>query len=193
MITQKNPLMLPILNILKQTSGPISEHALIGQLQQQPDLSISLALDTSINLFQTHFMVMNALYQLQDLLVAENTCLYISALGIYLSAAVTSSATAASVSAAALRDYYLDWTNFTATSTQEVEALLADFWRGYAVGDKLQQAYKQLNLSADVDWVTVKKTYRSLIAARHPDKGGDALEFMAIREAYEVLSVVYHR
>lgn len=52
---------------------------------------------------------------------------------------------------------------------------------------------KQLNLSEDVDWPTVKKIYRSLIAAWHPDKGGDTLEFMVISEAYELLSAVYNR
>ncbi|MFA7555949.1 MAG: DNA-J related domain-containing protein [Spongiibacteraceae bacterium] len=192
MLVEKNPLVFPILNILKVIVEPISEHALIARLQQLDTVNLSLA--GSLNLFQTHFMVMNALYYLQGELIREGHYLSISALSIYLQPMTTiNSATHSGISLdsdASLREYYLDWDNFKA-SAEEIESLLAGFWRYYRGGDKKQQALAVLKLPRDADWPTIKKTYRSLIAEQHPDKGGDALMFIEIRQAYEILLAIY--
>jgi DnaJ family protein A protein 2 len=48
--------------------------------------------------------------------------------------------------------------------------------------------YKVLGVSKDVDSDTLKKAYRKLALANHPDKGGDPDKFKTISVAYEVLS-----
>lgn len=188
MPNEKNPLVLPILKILKHAHEPISEHTLITQLQQLDTVNLSLV--GSLNLFQTHFMVMNALYYLQRQLAQDNIYLHISALSLYLTPITGMRSDIILEGDVSLRSYYLDWTNFEVASEQQVETLLADFWRYYRANDKQQQALVILGLPHDSDWPTIKKTYRRLIAEQHPDKGGDAVYFIEIREAYEALLAV---
>jgi hypothetical protein len=52
----------------------------------------------------------------------------------------------------------------------------------------LHDAYKILGLSRDVTAVQVKAAYRRLVAEAHPDRGGEAAEFIRIRAAYEILT-----
>ncbi len=189
MIDTDNPLIIPILDILKQSGTAMSEHELIVQLRQLLDTLPGRSASSQLALFQTHFMVMNALYQLQQSLVDENIYLYISPLKIYLQAAsdTLSTAVADNTVDESLRHYYLDWDNMEQTSEQDVQSLLDGFWQYYLAEDKQADAYKTLGVEVGADWGIVKKAYRRLIVDAHPDRGGDAAEFMAVREAYEVL------
>ena len=50
-----------------------------------------------------------------------------------------------------------------------------------------QSLYDALGLKRDASEADVKKAYRKLAMAHHPDKGGDADRFKAIQHAYDVL------
>ena len=184
-----NPLVIPILEILKQAEQAVSEYELITRLQQQLDALPNRPHSHQLALFQTHFMVMNALYQLQQQLADESVYLHISPLQIFLQPVGGEPATTLAEVGVheSLRRYYLDWSNMEQTSEQDVEMLLNSFWQYYLAEDKQQQAYATLGLNTDADWACVQETYRRLVAAKHPDRGGDAAAFIAIREAYEVL------
>ncbi len=189
----KNPLVAPMLDILQQASKSMSEHELMGQLKPQLKAMAGRPLSSQLALFQMHFLVMNALYQLQGELLEDGFTLSISPLEISLQKTVKSSARALQDSGVeeSLRDYYLDWEQFETTGEADVEQLLNSFWRYYSAVDKQREAYSALGLAMGAEWSVVQKAYRHLVADKHPDRGGSSVEFMAIREAYEILSKVH--
>jgi hypothetical protein len=52
----------------------------------------------------------------------------------------------------------------------------------------LNEAYRILGLTRDSSAAQVKTAYRRLVAEAHPDRGGEAADFIRIRAAYEILS-----
>lgn len=53
---------------------------------------------------------------------------------------------------------------------------------------KKKDYYKVLGVSRDADLKTIKKAYRKVAIAAHPDKGGSEQKMATVNEAYEVLS-----
>ena len=53
---------------------------------------------------------------------------------------------------------------------------------------KKKDYYKVLGVSRDADLKTIKKAYRKMAIAAHPDKGGTEQKMATVNEAYEVLS-----
>lgn len=51
-----------------------------------------------------------------------------------------------------------------------------------------QDYYSILGLAKTATAAEIKKSYKKLASAHHPDKGGDAEKFKTVKEAYEVLS-----
>jgi curved DNA-binding protein CbpA len=47
--------------------------------------------------------------------------------------------------------------------------------------------YEVLGVKRDADGATIRKAYKSLASAHHPDKGGDVERFQEIKHAYETL------
>ena len=189
----QNPLIVPILKILRQSEKVLGEYELIGQLKPQLDLCIHQSQSKQLALFQTHFLVMNALYQLQKQLLDEAIYLSISPLAIEMQSIQSGLGHAPQTAHSndQLADYYLNWRHFDDTSDEEVSALLKGFWQHFLAQDKQSQALAVLELEPGVAWSVVRASYRRLVALRHPDRGGSAAEFMAVREAYEVLLRVY--
>lgn len=184
-----NPLKGPILSILKDSPGELSEHQLIRRLEADQAPFPEAGEDADLALFQKHFMVMNALYQLQQSLFDEGFHLSISPLSIQLQPAGSGEASLPTQGPdAKLRDYYLDWSQLTQTTADDVDQLLNSFWQHYLAIDKKADALKRLGLEGNEDWAAVQQAYRRLAAEHHPDRGGDQAEFIAVREAYEILS-----
>ena len=48
--------------------------------------------------------------------------------------------------------------------------------------------YDTLQVETTATQATIKKAYYRLAKTKHPDKGGSAQEFRALKEAYDVLS-----
>ncbi len=191
-----NYLVVPILNILRTQEGRLSEYDLIGQIEAK---GVTIDVDVAsyqLVLFKKHFMVMNALYTLQSELSAEGVYLQISALSITMTP-MTSSDSAGTVLTdhvnVKLSEYYLDWSNYDATGEEDVQRLLTGFWKRYAAIDKQQHALQILGLDADADWNSIREGYRRLARQYHPDRGGDEKQFIAVREAYEILRCGYER
>ncbi|MFT2112451.1 DNA-J related domain-containing protein [Marinomonas sp. 2405UD68-3] len=197
----KNPFIIPILSILKEHKEGLPEFDIIRTLKSQfPDFS-TLATDANLCLFRQHFLVMNALYQLQtQLWQDEKLKLSISPMHIqidfsYLNKLPPSKhdekiqGTNVNHSAEVkLANYYLDWSEYTDTDEAEVKLLLDNFFKGMQHPIKFDQAYKTLNLPKDATYSEIKKQYRSLASQAHPDKGGSSTKFIELREAFELLS-----
>lgn len=190
-----NSLTIPILHILRNRQSSLSEYELIRQIESNGVLFNVGAGSDQLTLFKKHFMVMNALYTLQAELVTEGVYLAVSALNIALTQGVTENTGTHLPDHVdvKLREYYLDWNNYDATGETEVLQLLAGFWRRYAAADKQQYALQILGLDTDADWLSICEGYRRLARQHHPDKGGDEKEFIAVREAYEILRCSYQR
>lgn len=190
-----NPLVPAVLRLLRAdaargAAAGISEYELLKQLEATGVDFSAPGVEPDLLLFKKHFLLMNALYRLQDTLWREERIwLAISPLRIAFEAAADEAGGRALDAAAggALRDYYLDWREFEGTDGAAVTALLNGFWQRLHAVDARAQALRALRLEADADWDAVQGQYRRLAAATHPDRGGDGAQFLVVREAYEIL------
>lgn len=185
-----NPLSIPILELLSNCSEPLSEFELMTKIKPHLDAAGHTG-DPQLVLFQNHFLIMNALYQLQDKLRVDGLHLFISPLKISLKPLIhqDSGALSEDHTNSSLRKYYLDWDNFVETSSDDVDALLNGFWLKFSGRDKRQQALTCLGLATNSSEKDIRSAYRVLAAKYHPDKGGDIAQFIKVREAYELLLV----
>jgi len=197
-----NPLKSSIRNILLQKPEGLSEYDLIERLCEEGDFFrlVDKVADggddrgNEVILFQKHFLVMNALYQLQTCLLEEKAgYLSISPLMIKIEPSIDcgDDTLPSSGPDAQLRAYYLDWEKYEQTTRADVNALLDAFWQRYFASEKRVDALTTLGLSEEVDWDSIQLAYRRLIARHHPDKGGDQSLFVEIKRAHEVLSYCY--
>ncbi|HSB95804.1 MAG TPA: DNA-J related domain-containing protein [Spongiibacteraceae bacterium] len=185
-----NPLLPAVLQLLRAATTGISEYDLLKQLEALGVDFSTLSREPDLLLFQKHFLLMNALYRLQDMLWCEERIwLTITPLQIILeaSAELASSRALSAAGSTALRDYYLDWNQLGATDSAAVTVLLNGFWQRFHALDARADALLALQLEADANWTQVQQQYRRLAAATHPDRGGDGAQFLAVREAYEIL------
>lgn len=185
---QSNPIKVAILDLLRISEKPLSEYQIITHLKK---LALLENEEGNLALFKLNFLVMNALYQLQQELMNEHLYLHISTLAIQIEPINTMNKAILSTdyTGGTLRNYYLDWSNLEGISEQDVEKLLNGFWRRFLSQDKQVDALLTLGLSVDADWPTIQKAYRRLAALHHPDKGGRPQCFIEIREAYEILQL----
>lgn len=190
----KNPLVGPILAILKKSPNGISEFDILKTLKDLLPAFNQLADDNNLQLFRQHFLIMNALYQLQtSLWQDENLVLDITATRITLFSASQvklSDNTHLSDSVdAKLAAYYLDWDEYEKTDADEVSRLLNSFFKGISLaGSDRDSALKTLEIDAENPTKTdIKQQYRKLAQQHHPDRGGDQDRFIDLRQAYEYL------
>lgn len=189
---RENIMMAPVLGLLHANPDGLSEYEIITKLKAQ-GLYIDAIEDPSMALYTGHFLVMNALYALQRELLADGLYLYISPMEnrLYPTQAGGHGALRAASADAALSAYYLDWNNLDTMTPDGVDKLLTGFWERFVATDRQPDALAVLGLEAGVRWDEIMAAYRRLAAKHHPDKGGDAEQFMAVREAFLVLKGVY--
>ena len=179
--------------ILREYPQGIGEYELMKKIEAAaPDFLPSHS-EGSLALFQKHFVLMNALYKLQDVLQIQGQYLSISPITIKIEkdAAEKGGQISTDSVAGELREYYLDLTNLEATGAKEVNALMGAFWGKYFAADKYDAALAVLGLAGSPKWSQIKQSYQRLAGEHHPDRGGDKVQFIAIREAYENLKIHY--
>ncbi|KIF54482.1 DNA-J related domain-containing protein [Vibrio owensii] len=188
----ENPLLWPILEILRKQptswkvhtlAQELSEHDYIPQLDPSPDK----------DLFKRNFLLMNALYQLQETLYPDGW-LQVEAMNIVLMSAIEASRHSIDINDP-LREYYLDWKNYEADEG-EVRRLLNDFWSRYQryIGGNTSsdldraKALSLFELGAEATRTDIRKQWRKLALRWHPDReNGDADRFRILCEAWNVL------
>jgi hypothetical protein len=185
----QNPLLAPILAQLLADDPVYKLHELMQRLASQgclPDWETT----AEIQLFRTNFLLMNGLYQLQQQLQECGTWLHVAPLALHL--VPISVGNSWLQQADPLRDYYLDWRNCFVTTQQDIETLLHDFWQRYSTQPALSaqmrcQALATLGLTDTATYPMIRQRWKQLALQHHPDRQGDALQFMAIRLAWEQL------
>ncbi|MCW8932717.1 MAG: molecular chaperone DnaJ [Gammaproteobacteria bacterium] len=191
-----NPLKRPILEILKESSKPLKEydlHTILGGAAFAEFID-NCSLDLS--LFRKHFLVMNALYELHDELLSEGIHLHISALAIYLEEVVQTipeeKALSTDTGFQKLSEYYQDWQHFNKTNDNDVSNLLQQFWKKFLANEEKAQSLNCLELEESANWPEIQQKYKQLCQLHHPDKGGDSLYFLEIRQAYDNLKCIFN-
>lgn len=174
-----------------------TEYDVIARLQRPPLAFFPAdALRDPLTLFQTHFALYNALYQLRDSWWQQQVG-ELDIAGTRIVLRPYTAGEAALITPDPLREFYLDWSHFDQTGKADVEALLDSFWRSMAgehSGSEadaaaVAQAKQQLALPAEAafDMATLKRHYRKRLHACHPDKGGSAADTKAVVSAYTLL------
>jgi len=200
-----NPLKRSILAILKEAEEPLKEYDLHSTLggsafAHYAEHDIDNNSSTDLILFRKHFLVMNALYALHDELLPQGLYLHISALAIQLKKMPLSNNKKQDLNTDTafhnLSGYYQDWQNFEQTNENDVNDLLQQFWTKFLAGEEKQQSLTCLGLynkeqDNDFSWPDIHKRYKYLCQRHHPDKGGDELYFIEIRQAYDNLKCIY--
>lgn len=171
------------------------EYDLIGDLVREGCLSDDHAA-TNLGLFQTHFLVKNALYQLQRTMSELDFRLVIEPVEIYLEPRASGSCGSelpdTVTESPAVAGYYLDWCNFREASEDSVESLLQSFWERYVSFDDCAEALAVLGLAAGASYEQIRRRYRQLVMEHHPDRGGTKERVAELNEAMKVLQR-YHR
>ncbi|MCS0126526.1 DNA-J related domain-containing protein [Vibrio alginolyticus] len=188
----ENPLLWPMLEILRKQPSNWKVHTLASSLGEQGYIS---KLDDSPDkdLFKRNFLIMNALYQLQDTLYPDSW-LQVEAMDIQLMSSMEALRHKIDIHDP-LREYYLDWRNYEADE-DEVRRLLNKFWTTYqkfiggssvASVDKTK-ALSLFELNTDATPAEIRKQWRKLALRWHPDReNGDAERFRVLCEAWNVL------
>ncbi|MGF1718121.1 DnaJ domain-containing protein [Photobacterium chitinilyticum] len=192
-----NPLIWPIISLLQEKPTGWMIHTLADALRRQ-DLLNTLDDDPEKDLFKRNFLLMNALYQLQEILLPKQW-LQAQAMDIRLSHNMASAQNQIDLDDP-LRGYYLDWRNYN-TDAQAVKALLSSFWRRYqshigssktdpttSLSSSNQQDLAILDLPADATASQIRRQWRKLALRWHPDRpNGDTEQFRKICEAWQRL------
>jgi len=183
--------------LLKQRRG-LTEYELIKLLSEEPfSIFDANALSNQLSLFQTHFVLFHALYQLRDLWqVTHQQWLEISPLSIKSSLYSNNEQVNSSrhlTECDPLKTYYNDLTHLGKTSLKDVEHLLSGFWLNYLHPKQKQEALLCLNCTQTDDWPTIKANYRRLAMQNHPDRGGEHHQFTQVQQAYEILKIFHEQ
>nr|WP_269468596.1 DNA-J related domain-containing protein [Alteromonas sp. ASW11-130] len=172
----------------------VSEYKLIQALQAEPfKLFDERALNNSLALFQTHFVLFNALYQLQQRWRQDETgMLNIHVTNIVLKPYVQNQEGIAKHDSVAA--YYLDWNNFSQTSETDVDEMLDSFWQQMAgthcVDETdISRAKKVLEIPTEkiITKPFLKQRVKRMQHRFHPDKGGDVERSKEIMSAFQLL------
>lgn len=175
----------------------ISEFDLIKRLKSSPYHFFS-EYDTSNQhqLFQVHFILFNALFELQSALPA-NQYLLINSVRIELLTCTEEEALNPSLHEpdAKLKAYYLDLNNLKQTTQSDVEELLDSFWRRYykegwdqESEEATVEALKYFEIDGQLTTQVLRKAFRKKCHDCHPDKGGNHEHFVELKRHYELLS-----
>ncbi len=187
----RNPLIAAILTLLKKNLSGISEFEILKTLREQFPAFNQLAKDENLQLFRQHFLIMNALYQLQaNLWQDEKLALSIHTLQIKLLPSVpvaqADTRTLTNDVDTKLAAYYLDWNEYEKTDESEVSRLINSFYQRMHLDGDIQSALNTLEITSLTPSKTeIKQQYRKLVQKHHPDAGGNPETFIEIRQAYE--------
>jgi len=189
-----NPLTWPLLSLLKEQPQHWKVHYLVTKLRDEGLLD-QLDDDESKDLFKRNFLTMNALYQLQIMLL-PNQWLQVQSMDIFLTIHVPFQLEVELQHDASLRDYYLDWKNYDA-SGDLIKEMLESFWHKYNdyVGDDSpvvgrDYALQVFGLPKDASSRDIRKRWRKLALKWHPDRtGGDSEQFRQACRAWQTLRI----
>lgn len=192
--------------------GPISEFEIVTKFKSAPyHFFNDQVMVDSLTLFQTHFVIFNALYRLRDIGLEHNQydIDIISSRISYISFSSSPSLSGQKLdkqntqvqaspneqqAIEKLRSYYLDWDNFEQTTQANVNDLIDSFWKTMFSQSSIQlsegnltKSLSILELDALPTKASLKRQYIKLCNTHHPDKGGNNQIFQNINLAYNYI------
>lgn len=186
----------PIIELLRfklSTGSAFSEYQLMRWLQE-PEQGVfrADALAHQLTLFQSHFILMHALYLLKKQWLQQGSAILdISALHIQKRPWVLSSSDETQISNTdPLMEYYLDLSQLK-TSEEEIEQLLNSFWQKMLLPEQQPEDLAILELTPPITAQQIKKQYRKLAMQHHPDRGGSEQKFCQVQSAYQRLRIQF--
>lgn len=187
-----NPLIWPLLTVLQASNQSWKIHHLATELQTQ-GLIHQLDENPGNDLFKRNFLLMNALFELQEILLPKQW-LQVKAMEIQIFRLVPSNVNLLIMQYTSLREYYLDWNNYD-TSENVVRELLEAFWSNYKsyIGLNINlmnkgNALRVFELDESATARDIRKQWRRLALKWHPDRpDGDAARFREVCEAWQSL------
>ncbi|MCE9686938.1 DnaJ domain-containing protein [Shewanella sp. AS16] len=187
-----NPLIWPLLSLLQASHQSWKVHHLAAELQSRGLLS-RLDPEPDKDLFKRNFLLMNALFELQEMLLPKQW-LQVRAMEIQIFRLLPAELNLILAQDASLREYYLDWNNYD-TCANAVRAMLESFWNRYqsyiGVNPRLMQQSHALNVFELDETATdreIRRQWRRLALKWHPDRPeGDAAKFREVCEAWRAL------
>lgn len=184
-----NPLLQPILDLLIAHPQGIDEYRILKTFAEHSAFA-NIGSAGKLPLFHKHFIIMNALYKLQQSCWQEQQqVLEITPLlnTLHQSTPCASETQLIQAESKGPSEYYLNWDNFHGTTEDDVAQLYKSFWTFLSRDDKRAAALACLELKANASQEEITQRYRQLAKQHHPDTGGDAKLFIEVRAAYEVL------
>lgn len=199
-----------LLELISQeaVNGGISEYEIITKFKSAPyNLFNADVMSNNLTLFQTHFVIFNALYRLRDLglelnqfdidIISSNICfmpLSPNKQNDTLSTITKVQKPEEQQAIEKLRSYYLDWNNFEKTTETSVNDLLDSFWNNMSSRSPVQRSQDNLTQSLTILELTdlpsepsLKRQYKKLCNIHHPDKGGCQATFQKVHLAYQYI------
>lgn len=188
----ENPLIWPLLSLLQASNKSWKVHHLASALQEK-GLMHDLDPSPEKDLFKRNFLLMNALYELQEILL-PNQWLQVKAMEIQIFRIIPANVNQQLLAGNNLREYYLDWGNYDAC-VNVVRQMLESFWSSYqqyiGLNVKLMHKTSALRVFELDDTATdkeIRKQWRKLALKWHPDRpDGDAARFREVCEAWQTL------
>lgn len=178
----------PVFDILKEHKKGISEFELLKLLEKKQYLRRKNSTD-SHNLFRLHFILFHTLYRLRQRLLSRGKYdIEIHTVKIKIIPSSKNKYENSINTFDNLADYYLDESNLKDTTPADVEELLNSFFSDSRKFTHRHKALNELGLSDPVSSTQIKKRYRELARAHHPDAGGSTDKMSKITAAFEVLS-----
>jgi len=187
-----NPLIWPLLSLLKNTDHSWKVHLLASELQAK-NLMQDLDEDQDKALFKRNFLLMNALFQLQKILLPDSW-LQVKSMDIKIFEIMPTNIELSLQKDDALREYYLNWINYD-TCPNIIRDMLESFWSNYEeyIGTNINLMHKnqallifQLNVGATNR--EVRRRWRKLALQWHPDRpNGNTAQFRKVCEAWQTL------
>ena len=190
-----NPLIPAILDLLNRSGKTLKIYQILSDLDADIAAPLVATDDYHLAIFRKNYWLMNALFRLQSALLEQGYFLKIGQVEVSLLVASPSAgAEISDDSDGPLREFYLDWAHYHEAGVDEVISLLKSFWSHYDSSDNVKSALHVFGLeySQDYDWELIKIRYRKLASQYHPDRGGDAAQFITLREAYEILDLHFN-
>lgn len=177
--------------LLEAEGVEFDEYSLIQHLESQNFFTGLENLPASLALFAKHFVVRRSFYRLRKRfsLCCWGIRFELMHLRFYrLETAAGKNVTLASDSLIA--EFYDDIATLAQATPESVNKLLADFWVRFGAYQRADSAYDVLGIPIDAGWPEIQQAYRALAAKHHPDKGGDADTFVAVKTAYDRLKTL---
>lgn len=174
--------------ILGEAPQGWKEFELLQRLRQEgwPSFAYTSPAD-ELTLFRLHFLLFHLLYLLRERLRENGQGdMEIHCLGIALRPFQPNPHNLPGAPDP-LGSYYLESRHLEETGAEEVGAMLESFWQQYARWEGRAEALARLELPVSASRDEIRRRFRELAKRHHPDRGGDARQFIALRAAAESL------